>query len=50
MEEGSVLNVLISEPCSEKGKGPLKPLKVSYHKEKIEDVANNNIVISLREH
>lgn len=32
-EESSGVDVLISKPNSEKGKGPLKLLKVLYHKE-----------------
>ena len=39
-EEGSGTYTLISGPGNEKGKGPLRPLKVLYHKEDVRDVAN----------
>ena len=39
-EEGSGTYTLISGPGNEKGKGPLKPLKVLFHKEDVRDVAN----------
>jgi hypothetical protein len=39
-EKGSGTYILISGPSNVKGKGPLKPLKVLYHKEEIKDVAN----------
>lgn len=39
-EEGSCAYVLISYPNNKKCKGPMNPLKVLFHKEKFEDVAN----------
>jgi hypothetical protein len=39
-EEGSSTYILIFGPSNVKGKGPLKPLKVLYHKEEVRDVAN----------
>jgi len=39
-EEGSGAYTLISGPDNEKGKGPLRPLKVLYHKEDVRDVAS----------
>lgn len=39
-KEGSSASVLISDPYNEKGKGPLKPFKVFYYKEKDEDLEN----------
>ena len=39
-EEGSSTYILISGPSNVKGKGPLKPLKVLFHKEDVRDVAN----------
>lgn len=39
-KEGSNANVLISETCKEESKGLMKPLKIFYHKEEVEDVDN----------
>jgi hypothetical protein len=39
-EEGSGTHVLISGPGNEKGRGPLKPLKILFHKEDVRDMAS----------